>query len=95
MIFQSDKDREIAYRNAFGTDPRVLVDILGILGFWETSGIEGLTPIEQNVLNLYAKKILMRAAGEEFGTIVARTLGVKKKSLFEKVVKWLKGLKNE
>ena len=76
MIFKTDKDRVNAYRNTFSTleDTRVMVDILGTLGFWETTTREGLTPVEQNVLNLYAKKILMRCAGEKFGTIVSRAL---------------------
>lgn len=92
MIFKNDKDRTNAYRNTFGTNQgrRVLVDILGMLGFFKTNIPEGLTPVEVNVLNLYAKKILMLAAGEEFGTIVTNMLvqPPKKKGLFERILKW-------
>ena len=91
MMFKTSKDREIAYRNTFASleQKRVLVDILGTLGFFETTIPEGMTPAEQNVLNLRAKKILMLAAGEEFGTIVSSALGLrpKKKSLWERIWK--------
>ena len=94
MIFKDPKAREIAYRNTFTSldGKRVLVDILGTLGFFETTIPEDMTPAEQNILNLRAKKILMLAAGEEFGTIVNSALGLKpkKKTIFERIGKWLK-----
>lgn len=60
MIFKTEKDRELAYRNTFSTiqGQMVLVDILGVLGFFDTRTGDGLTEVEQNILNLYAKKIL-------------------------------------
>ena len=90
MMFKDQKDREIAYRNTFASlaGKRVLVDILGTLGFFETKITDDLTPAEQNILNLKAKKILMLAAGEEFGTIVNIILGVKPtKTLWERIWK--------
>ncbi len=94
MIFKTEKDKTNAFRNTFGTTQgrMVLVEILGMLEFFETNVREGMTPVEQNVLNLYAKKILMLAAGEEFGTIVNSALGLKpkKKTIFERIGKWLK-----
>ncbi len=94
MMFKDSKAREIAYRNTFASleQRQVLVDILGMLGFFETTIPEGMTPAEQNVLNLRAKKILMLAAGEEFGTIVNTALGLKpkKKTILERVWNWLK-----
>ena len=62
MIFKTEKDRMFAYRNTFASPQsrQVLVDILGTLGFFDTKTGEGLTEVEQNVLNLYAKKILER-----------------------------------
>ncbi len=90
MMFKTSKDREIAYRNTFTSldGKRVLVDILGTLGFFETTIPEDMTPAEQNILNLRAKKILMLAAGEEFGTIVNSALGLKPK---RKKFSFLKG----
>lgn len=87
MIFKTEKDQHNTYTNLFSTleGRMVLVDILATLGFWETDAIEGLTPVEQNVLNLYAKKILMRAAGDDFGKILDRVLVPKvKKKWFER-----------
>ena len=90
MMFKTSKDREIAYRNTFASldGKRVLVDILGTLSFFETTLREDMTPVEQNVLNLRAKKILMLAAGEEFGTIVNIILGLKPKK--KRWWEWLK-----
>jgi len=62
MIFKTEKDRMLAYKNTFSSirDMMVLVDILGVLGLWDTEIREGLTMAEQNLLNLHAKKILER-----------------------------------
>lgn len=62
MIFKTERDRNSAYYNTFSSNEgrMVLVDILGTLGFWDTITGEGLTEVEQNVLNLHAKKILER-----------------------------------
>lgn len=62
MIFKTEKDRKNAYHNTFSSNEgrMVLVDILGTLGFWDTIIGEGLSEVEQNVLNLHAKKILER-----------------------------------
>ena len=62
MIFKTDKDRMIAYKNTFSSNEgrMVLVDILGTLGFFDTTTSEALSVAEQNVLNLHAKKILER-----------------------------------
>lgn len=91
MIFKTEKDRINSYRNVFSSNEgrMVLVDILATLGFWEIDALKHLTVVEQNILNLYAKKILMRSAGEEFGMIVANMLrqsSSKKKRWF----KWLR-----
>lgn len=83
MIFKADKARERAYRNAFSNaqNIEVLVDILGTLGFWDTfekTG-EGLTPVERNVLNLSAKKILEKCGfwkPENYAIITANMLGI-------------------
>lgn len=60
MIFKTEKDKQLAYRNAFAPiqNRRVLVDILGTLGFWDVDRMGGLTEAEQNVLQRHAKKIL-------------------------------------
>lgn len=62
MIFKTEKDRHTAYKNTFSNNQalRVLVDILGTLGFWDTIQPPGLTAEEHNVLSLHAKKILER-----------------------------------
>ena len=62
MIFKTEKDRNIAYRNTFASneDRMVLIDILGALGFWDTVIPPNITDVEHNVLNLHAKKILAR-----------------------------------
>jgi len=68
----------------------VLVDILGTLGFWDTMTSEGLSEVEQNVLNLHAKKILERCGFWKPGNyiaIVSAMLGIinpKKKRWFER-----------
>ena len=94
MMFKDLKAREIAYHNTFASleQRQVLVDILGVLGFFQTTITEDMTPAEQNILNLRAKKILMLAAGEEFGTIVGIILGLKpkKKTILERIWNWLK-----
>lgn len=92
MIFKTDKDRRMAYRNVFSSNEgrMVLVDILGTLGFWDTMTSEGLTEVEQNVLNLHAKKILERCGfwkPSNYIAMVANMLGLptpKKKRFFER-----------
>ncbi len=81
MIFKTDKDRNQAYRNTFITPQSVpvLVDILGTLGFWDTSASKALTPEEQNVLNIHAKKILEKCGfwkPENYSVIMANMLGI-------------------
>lgn len=92
MVFKNEKDRLVAYKNTFasGQDIQVLVDILGTLGFWDTIQSSGLSEVEQNALNLHAKKILERCGfwkPENYQTILANMLGQiapKKKRLFER-----------
>lgn len=68
----------------------VLVDILGTLGFWDTVTSENLSEVEQNVLNLHAKKILERCGFWKPGNymmMVSNMLGLpipKKKRWFER-----------
>lgn len=83
MIFNEKdkgKSRRMAYHNVFSSNEgrMVLVDILGTLGFWDTITGEGLTEVEQNVLNLHAKKILERCGFWKPGNymmIVSNMLG--------------------
>lgn len=71
------------------------MDILGVLGFWDTIATPGLTEIEQNVLNLHAKKILERCGfwqPKNYEVIIGNMLGQvtpKKKTLFERIKRWL------
>lgn len=81
MIFKTEKDRHFAYRSTFSSieNLMVLVDILGVLGFFDTGINEGLTEVEQNALNLHAKKILERCGfwkPENYQAIVANMLGL-------------------
>ena len=81
MIFKTEKDRKNAYHNTFSSNEgrMVLVDILGVLGFWDTETSENLTIAEQNVLNLHAKKILERCGfwkPSNYLTIAANMLGL-------------------
>jgi hypothetical protein len=81
MIFKTEKDRQNAYHNTFSSNEGrlVLVDILGTLGFWDTITGEGLTEVEQNVLNLHAKKILERCGfwkPSNYMMIVSNMLGL-------------------
>jgi hypothetical protein len=93
MIFKTDKDRRLAYSNTFSTPQslQVLVDILGVLGFWDTETGEGLTIAEQNALNLHAKKILERCGfwkPDNYEMILRNMLGKpapKKKSWIERI----------
>jgi len=93
MIFKTEKDRINACHNTFSSieNRMVLVDILGVLGFWDTEISEGVTEAEQNVLNLHAKKILERCGfwkPSNYLTIVSNMLGMtapeKKKRWFER-----------
>ena len=82
MIFKTERDRVSAYHNTFSSieGRQVLVDILGQLGFFDTIIGEGLTEVEQNVLNLHAKKILERCGfwqEKNYETIVANMLGIR------------------
>ena len=94
MIFKTEQDRMMAYKNLFSSleGRMVLVDILGALGFFDTITGEDLTVVEQNVLNLHAKKILERCGfwqPKNYQAIVANMLGQiapKKKRWFE----WLR-----
>jgi len=98
VIFKTTKDRELAYKNLFSTleGRMVLVDILGVLGFFDTRTGEGLTEVEQNVLNLYAKKILERCGfwqPKNYQAIVANMLGqpAPKKKRFSFLKGWGNG----
>lgn len=93
MIFKTEKDQKNAYHNAFTPleGKRVLVDILDCLHFWDTTVPPNLSEIEQNVLNLAAKKILVRAGFWESENIVGNMLKPKKKRWYERIRKWLKG----
>lgn len=88
MIFKTEKDRMLAYKNTFASieDMMVLVDILGVLGLWDTLTSENLSAAEQNVLNLHAKKILERFGIwrpgnylEIISSMIGRTVPKKKK----------------
>lgn len=83
MIFKTDKERERAYRNAFSNPQNieVLVDILGELRFWNTfeKANDPLTPVERNILNLSAKRILEKCGfwkPENYNIITANMLGI-------------------
>lgn len=100
MIFKTDRDRNQAYRNTFtsGDGPRVLVDILGTLGFWNTFAktSDTLTPAEQNILSLSAKQILEKCGfwkPENYEIIMRNMLGIikpKRKKLIERIGQWRK-----
>jgi len=95
MIFKTERDRQLAYKNTFSSMQGrwVLVDILGTLGFWDTIISEGLSEVEQNVLNLHAKKILERCGfwqPKNYEAILGNMLGhvaPKKKRWFERIWK--------
>ena len=96
MIFKTEKDRHNAHHNVFSSNEgrRVLVDILGTLGFWDTGPLTGLTESEQGVLNRHAKKLLERCGfwrPENYEAIVMAFMGIRKppkksfwKRLFER-----------
>ena len=96
MIFKNDTDRKTAYYNTFvsGDGVRVLVDILGTLGFFDTYASKALSAEEQNALNLHAKKILERCGFWKPGNyelITKHMLGIvvpKKKGLIERLKFW-------
>jgi hypothetical protein len=76
VIFKTEKDRRNAYRNAFAplAGKQVLVDILDCLHFWDTTVSPNLSEIEQNALNLAAKKILVRAGFWDSENIVGNMI---------------------
>lgn len=94
MIFKTEKDRKMAYHNTFSSNEgrMVLVDILGTLGFWDTTTSEALNEIEQNALNLHAKKILERCgfwSPSNYLAIVSNMIGLivpKKKRWWNMIV---------
>lgn len=81
MIFKTEKDREIAYRNIFSTieGRMVLVDILDGLHFWDISKSPNRTDVEMNILNLCSKNILNLANFWHPKNIVGNMLTPKKK----------------
>lgn len=81
MIFKSEKDRNNAYKNTFSTNEGrlVLIDILDVLHFWDTVVAPNLSEIEQNALNLHAKKMLVRCGFWKPKNIVGNMLKRKKK----------------
>lgn len=91
MVFKTEKDRHNAYKNTFSTNEgkMVLVDILGVLGFWDTVIPPGLSETEHNVLELHAKKILDRCGLWKPENIVGNMLKLKKK-WYERIRKRLK-----
>ena len=86
MVFKTEKDRNNAYHNTFSTNEgkMVLVDILGMLGFWDTIQSQNLSEVEHHVLSLYAKKILNRCGFWQSENIVGNMLKTKKKKWFER-----------
>ena len=98
MIFKSDTDRKVAYHNTFSTGDgvRVLVDILGTLGFFDTSASDALSVEEQNILNLYSKRILERCGFWKPGNyerVVKSMLGIvepKRKGLIRRTIERVK-----
>ena len=92
MIFKTEKDRNIAYRNVFSSNEgrMVLIDILGALGFWDTVIPPNITDVEHNVLNLHAKKILVRCGLWKPENIVGNMMKTRKVKWGERIKKWLK-----
>lgn len=92
MIFKTDKDRNNVYRNTFSSNEgkMVLVDILDVLHFWDTVMPPNLSEVEQNALNLCAKKILAQAGFWKSENIVGNMLKTRKLKWYERIKKWLK-----
>ena len=66
----------------------VLVDILDVLHFWDTVSAPNLSGVEQNALNLCAKKILARCGFWKSENIVGNMLKTKKKKWYERIIRW-------